>query len=67
APPPSFSDRAYRPHTSNTSTDNFKKSPRNDKQLKIQRKFERELSTGRNTLKSTADFGAHITEQGRKR
>jgi hypothetical protein len=25
APPPSFSDRAYRPRTSDTSTDNFKK------------------------------------------
>ncbi|WP_210270631.1 hypothetical protein, partial [Ensifer oleiphilus] len=41
------SDRAYRPHTSNTSTDNFKKLTRNDNQLKIKGKFERRLSTGR--------------------
>ncbi|WP_210270646.1 hypothetical protein, partial [Ensifer oleiphilus] len=57
------SDRAYRPHTSNTSTDNFKKLTRNNNALKTNRKYETEFSTASKTLKSTADFGDQTTEQ----
>ena len=70
APPPSFSDRAYRPHTAETSTANFKKQPRSDNHLKINTKYRRKLSTGRNAQlhpTKNARFPGFLPQQDRNR
>lgn len=66
APPPSFSDRAYRPHPSHTSTGNRKKSTRSNNTLKIHTKFKRELSTARSASPNQQNQNQNHSPIGRK-